>query len=132
MSAVTILPDPERQVMPKKRRGRPPGSKTKPKTPAPVAPLKLHEPGMADARCDKVQNSASSLTREFSFLLTDSPEDLVQRMAIKDANGFRVFKIVHLADSASPYAIRLLTVFVRDIQVSERQAVARAARAVPA
>ncbi len=120
--------------MPKKRRGRPPGSKTKPKTPpAPVPPLKLHrEPGFDDARCDKVQNSASSQQREFSFLLTESPEDLVQRMAIKDANGFRVLNVIPLLDGDSPYSIRLLAFFVRDINVTERQAAAKAARAVPA
>jgi hypothetical protein len=116
--------------MPKKRRGRPPGSKTKPKTPAPVPALKLHrEPALDDARVDKVQNSASSQQREFSYLLTETPEDMVQRMAIKDANGCRTLNVILLPDVDSPYSIRLLAFFVREINVGERQRVAKAASA---
>lgn len=115
--------------MPKKRRGRPLGSKTKKKpAPEPVPPLKLHNPnGEANARASQ-PNSHSSPYREYSFAITESPEDLVRQLARQDANGFHVLKVVPLpvADDSSAYLTRTMALFVREISVSERQRAAKA------
>jgi len=113
--------------MPKKRRGRPPGSKTKKKPPPePVPPLKIHNPnGEANARASQ-PNSHSSPYREYSFAITESPEDLVMQIARKDAVGFRMMELIALPPESESYLTRTMAVFVREINVAERQRAAKA------